>query len=119
VYSLLTQFVSCHWILHSTSVCYYVLLKLWEDSKPIHLTSVKSGSAVSNIIKSVRNVPKYGTVPWITPFKKEQYLVLITKLYLKYFLINEDSDDEPLQSAVMGWTSGRVDREFSHNNHIK
>ena len=27
------------------------------------LTSVISGSAVSNIIRSVRNVPKYGTVP--------------------------------------------------------
>lgn len=32
-----------------------------------HLTSAKSGRAVSNMVKSVRKVPKYGIVPCMAP----------------------------------------------------
>lgn len=37
-------------------------------------TSTKSGSAVSNMVRSVRKVPKYGIVPCIAPCGEKKQL---------------------------------------------
>lgn len=64
-------------------------------------TSTRSGRAVSNIVRSVRKVPKYGIVPCIAPYKEIHFFEIFETIRSgnKSFKKDDDGDQFTLLSS--------------------
>lgn len=93
-------------------------LKYWNTHRSAYtthlagvffLTSTRSGSAVSNMVRSVKKVPKYGIVPCIAPCGEEKLLDYFNNLSKCYWL----KPDIYLQCISHKWQQ-RLNASTSH-----